>query len=94
MTEDSKPQTQLTISPAFAQPAPEDEDFDWYTDDSIVVPPRPGVAIYENRKGDVVIRTQNVDAPFDEDHFAFLSDEALQPVMAALQRIRRDKAGG
>jgi hypothetical protein len=59
------------------------DDFDWSTDDSVVVKPRPGVAIYENRAGDVVIRSQCSHG--DEDNFAFITPEALPAVMGALK---------
>ena len=59
------------------------DDFDWSTDDSVVVKPRPGVAIYENRNGDVVIRSQNTRG--DEDDFAFVTPEGLPAVLKALR---------
>jgi hypothetical protein len=59
------------------------DDFDWNADDSVVVKPRPGVAVYENRAGDVVIRSQNTRG--DEDDFAFVRPESLAAVMGALK---------
>jgi hypothetical protein len=59
------------------------DDFDWPTDDSVVVKPRHGVAIYENRAGDVVIRTQR--SLGDEDDFAFITPEGLPAVLKALK---------
>ena len=70
-----------------ASPGP--DTFDWETDDAVVVPPRPGVAVYENPRGDVVIRVQNIDDPDDYDHFAFLGEDALRPVIDALTRYAR-----
>jgi hypothetical protein len=66
---------------ALAQAGP--DDFDWRTDDSVVVKPRPGIAVYNNRSGDVVIRTQNTDG--DEDDFAFISPAGLPAVIKALK---------
>jgi hypothetical protein len=59
------------------------DDFDWSTDDSVVVKPRNGVAIYENRAGDVVVRTQRPNG--DEDDFAFITPEGLPAVIKALK---------
>jgi hypothetical protein len=61
------------------------DDFDWATDDSVVVKPRRGVAIYENRAGDVVVRTQNMEEGPEDDHFAYLSPEGLPAVIKALK---------
>jgi hypothetical protein len=59
------------------------DEFDWSTDDSVVVKPRPGVAVYENKAGDVVIRTQGMSG--DEDHFAFIAPEGVPAVIRALK---------
>jgi hypothetical protein len=77
-------------------PGPALDDFDWSTDDSVVVKPRPGVAVYENKSGDVVVRVQNTDDPDDGDHFAYLSQEALWPVIKALTEYapRKSKSNG
>jgi hypothetical protein len=65
--------------------APGPDDFDWSTEDSVVVKPRPGVAVYENRHGDVVIRTQNAEEGPSEDHFAYVSPAGLPAVLKALK---------
>jgi hypothetical protein len=59
------------------------DDFDWDTDDSVVVKPRHGVAIYENKSGNVVIRSQNTYG--DEDDFSFITPEGLPAVIKALK---------
>jgi hypothetical protein len=59
------------------------DDFDWSTDNSVVVKPQPGVAVYENKAGDVVIRTQDITG--DEDHFAFIAPEGVPAVIRALK---------
>jgi hypothetical protein len=61
------------------------DDFDWSTEDSVVVRPRPGVAIYENKYGDIVIRTQNAEHGPQDDHFAYVSHEGLPAVIKALK---------
>jgi hypothetical protein len=71
------------IADALAQAGP--DEFDWTTEDSVVVNPRPGVAIYENRAGDVVIRTQNPEDGPQGDHFAYVSPEGLPAVLKALK---------
>jgi hypothetical protein len=69
-----------------AQGEPEPDEFDWNTpDESIVVAPRPGIAIYRNRYDDVVVRVQNTSAIYDEDHFAYIRPESLPAVIKALK---------
>ena len=77
-------QTEKIIAAAGPQSA--DDGFDWAsTDDtSIIVKPRPGVAIYENRYGDVVIRSQNTTDP-DFDNFAYLQPENVPAIIKALK---------
>lgn len=43
-----------------------DPDFDWLTDDSVILEPRRALAVYLNQKGEVVLR-QQADWPSDED---------------------------
>lgn len=59
------------------------DDFDWSTDDAVVVKPRPGVAVYKNKFNDVVVRTQNTNG--DEDHFSYITPEGLPAVIKALK---------
>jgi hypothetical protein len=59
------------------------DDFDWANDDAVVVKPRPGVAVYENKFGDVVVRTQHTAG--DEDFFTYIPAERLAAVIAALK---------
>jgi hypothetical protein len=72
-----------------AAAGPVDDGFNWQTDDSIVVKPRPGVAIYRNKFDDVVIMTQNTQDPDDGDYFAYLREEALPAVIKALKECLR-----
>lgn len=80
----SPEQTEKII--AAAGPQSDDDGFDWArTDDTaIVVKPRPGVAIYENKYGDVVIRSQNTTDP-DFDNFAYLQPENVAAIIKALK---------
>jgi|HubBroStandDraft_4_1064222.scaffolds.fasta_scaffold1017490_1 hypothetical protein len=59
------------------------DHFDWTNDDSVVVKPRPGVAVYENKFGDVVVRTQDLGG--EDDCFAYISPEGLPAVIKALE---------
>ena len=61
------------------------DDFDWSNDDAVVVKPRPGIAVYENKFGDVVVRTQHTAG--DEDYFAYIPAEGLAAVIAALKLV-------
>jgi hypothetical protein len=71
------------IETVIAEAGPRDY-FDWQADDSIVVPPQPGIAVYINKADDVVIRTQNTTYPGEDDHFAFIQPESLQAVIDRL----------
>lgn len=75
------------VSPAIAErllATAGPDDFDWSNDDSVVVKPRPGVAVYRNRYDDVVIRTQNTNGD-DDDHFAYVKPESLPAIIQALK---------
>ena len=43
------PEAEAIIQLALAQAGPEPDDFDWRTDDSVVVKPRPGIAVSRSR---------------------------------------------
>jgi hypothetical protein len=73
-----------TVEKILAQAGPCDS-FDWSADDSVIVKPRPGIAVYENKAGDIVIRTQNTDDPDDGDHFAFVQPEGVAAIIKALK---------
>jgi hypothetical protein len=45
-----------------------DPDFDWTTDDSVVLEKRSALAVYVNSRGEVVLRMQG-DWDEDVDHF-------------------------
>ena len=49
----------------------DDENFDWSSDDSVVLNDRPSTAIYHNKYGQIVIR-QEATWNADEDHTLLL----------------------
>jgi len=57
------------------------DDFDW-TGESVVVPPRLGVAVYLNCDGDVIVRTQ-ADPRFEEEDQTILLPRAHAAAVAA-----------
>lgn len=61
-------------------------DFDWLSDDSVVIPEQPRTAIYRNRFGAVVVRQESRSFD-DEDMFVFFAGPLeLRMAIAALQR--------
>lgn len=81
------PTEAATIEAIIAEDEPSADDFDWNNpdEDSIVIKPRPGIAVYRNRADDVVIRVQNTSDAYNEDHFAFIRPESLPAVIKALK---------
>jgi hypothetical protein len=51
------------------KPADDAADFDWFSDDSIVLRPQLAVAIYQNERGGLVIRQER---NWDEDNDTFI----------------------
>lgn len=47
-----------------------DPDFDWLTDDSVILEPRRALAVYVNQRGEVVLRQQR-DWDEDDDSFVY-----------------------
>lgn len=60
------------------------EQFDWLTEDCVVIERQTAIAVYRNRRGHVVIRAEsNCD---DDDRFILLGTEsALRSLIVALQ---------
>jgi hypothetical protein len=81
---DSVPLTVHSNSPPISAPGPDPEEFDWDTDDAVVVKPQPGIAVYQNKYGDTVVRTQNIADPCEGDHFAYVTPDAHWAVIEAL----------
>jgi hypothetical protein len=50
-------------------PPRRDPDFDWLSDDSVILEPRQALAIYVNQRGEVVLRQQ---AAWDQDDDSFV----------------------
>src|SRR5690348_1570489 len=57
------------------------DDFDW-TSESVVVPPRLGLAVYLNCDGDIIVRTQ-ADPRFEEEDQTILLPRAHAGAVAA-----------
>jgi hypothetical protein len=79
--EPSKP----TVKPA---PVHNDTfDFNWSQDgDAVVVPHQAAIAVYENPRGEIVIRQEGHYGP-DEDHWIVVSRENLVALILRLQEI-------
>jgi hypothetical protein len=65
------------------------EEFDWDTDDSIVLREQPATAIYHNKHGVLVIR-QKADWDAEQDTFAFITPENCNVFMDALAKVARE----
>ena len=79
----------LAVAPAerrIAEAGDNPDDFDWRNEECIVVKSQPGIAVYENPHGEMVIRTQNISDPDFGDHFAYVTPQALPAVIVALKR--------
>jgi hypothetical protein len=64
-------------------------EFDWLTEDCVVVEEQPPIAVYRNRRDHLIIRSRR-DCD-DEDGFVFVgTPEALKLLITALQRELRD----
>jgi len=58
--------------------------FDWDDDDSVVIKPRLGIAVYETIRGAIAIRVQNNDV--EDDIVCFEKHEALK-IIPAIHKI-------
>jgi hypothetical protein len=65
------------------------DDFSWDNDESIVVEPVLGIAVYENPDGDVVIRIQSDCS--DGDEFIAIPRDRARAVAAAINRLLRKR---
>ena len=71
--------------PAEPAPANSGREFDWLTEDCIVVEEQPPIAVYRNKRNHLVIRSRR-DCD-DEDGFVLVgTPEALKLLIAALER--------
>ena len=71
---------------------PRSDRFDWNSDESVLVKPRPGVAAYRNEAGNVVFRKQNLDG--GADYCIELTVEEMHEITKALNDLRSDKPKG
>ena len=66
-----------------AEGPPGSDNFDWRSDDSIILGYQPATAVYRNACNAVVIRQEG--AGYDDDQFVILrDDEAVHRLVAAL----------
>lgn len=76
---------------AGAAAAEPETEFNWNTDDSVVLNDQPATVVYVNKAGGVVIR-QERSWDQEEDSVVYLSSrEAVRTVIAALQRELRGR---
>ncbi|MDX3970079.1 MAG: hypothetical protein QHD01_26240 [Bradyrhizobium sp.] len=68
---------------------PSSEDFDWNTDDSIILREQRATAAYRNRAGELIIR-QQAAWDQDEDTFVYISPENEIAFMEGLAKRARD----
>jgi transcription initiation factor TFIIIB Brf1 subunit/transcription initiation factor TFIIB len=60
------------------------EDFDWMTDKDVIVAHSPGIAVYRNNEGSVVIRQYGMAA---EDVFVVVRREDVKRVVKAIAAL-------
>ena len=66
------------------EPDSDPDNFDWSTDDSVLLGEQFATAVYRNRRSAIVIRQEGVGG--DDDHFVILRDaDAVRRLVAALQ---------
>jgi hypothetical protein len=64
-------------------PTPEDSDFDWRTDDSVILRQQPATAIYYNREGSLVIRQEREWDRY-EDTYIFIAPQNIDSFLEKL----------
>ena len=75
--------------PQSAPPPAKPEEFDWLSEDCVVVEEQPPIAVYRNKRNHLVIRSRR-DGD-DEDAFVFVgTPQNLKLLITALQRELRD----
>jgi hypothetical protein len=72
------PATPIAEPPRATQKAPKDveDDFDWFTDDSIILRKQLPIAVYFNKQNELVIRQQSDDWP-DDDVFIVIAPQNI-----------------
>ena len=86
VAEDEQPAERAPAEPA---PATSGREFDWLTEDCVVVEEQPPIAVYRNKRNHLVIRSRR-DGD-DEDAFVFVgTPQNLKLLITALQRELRD----
>ena len=69
------------------------EGFDWQTDDSVVVPYQPALAVYVNTRGSIVIRQERGELE-DEDTIVIITPANAQTVADGILRTAREIEAG
>jgi hypothetical protein len=82
-----QPNLPVILEDVLNKAAADVDDFDWITDDSVIIPRQPAIAVYFNKCDEIVIR-QGADYP-DEDRFVYVRRENLAPLIHRLQEIER-----
>lgn len=84
----------LAAEQPLAQAGPEDDRFDWDASESVVVASEPGLAVYQNPSGGIVIRQDSAHLSVnEEDMFVFFAPARADAICAAIQRVAREIRG-
>jgi hypothetical protein len=86
-TEEPKPTLRVVPKP-YLEFGYDDEAFDWADDGSIVIPHAPGVAVYQNANGGIVIR-QHASQGDKDDQFVVVRKADARKLAKAIT----DEAG-
>lgn len=71
-------------------PGEDDEDFDWFANESIIVDTQEAVAVYTNPRDHVVIRRERREYERDDMFIVLSTREALRALIASLQAHERN----
>lgn len=76
--------------PSPNKPGERYDDFDWATDEAVIMQRQQGLAVYRNQSGGIVLR---IEREWDEDadpYIALNSPEAVEKLIASLQMHLRE----
>jgi hypothetical protein len=66
------------------------DDFDWKDPEcGIIVAPRPGLAVYTNNFGAIIIRQTYESGDPDDDYFVSVFPEDVEALIRALRKEKR-----
>lgn len=80
----------FTPHPDHLSPGEDDEDFDWFANESIIVDTQEAVAVYTNPRDHVVIRRERREYERDDMFIVLSTREALRALIASLQEHERN----